>query len=105
MIICTDDFHTFSFDFHDHCDAPPFDIIAGIALLAGCTFRFHSYEKARRNRKQVISLRLHSRSLYRMNFLPARIGNTVFRCKTSSLFHHAADTKINCRFMVWGLNF
>ena len=52
-----------------HRDAPPFDIIAGTSLLAGCTFRFRPYGKLRRNRKEIISLRLNPRSLYWMKGL------------------------------------
>jgi alkylated DNA repair dioxygenase AlkB len=47
-----------------HRDAPPFDVIAGISLLSDCTFRFRPYDKALQNRKSVISIPIHSRSLY-----------------------------------------
>ncbi|WP_374166546.1 alpha-ketoglutarate-dependent dioxygenase AlkB [Arcticibacter sp. MXS-1] len=49
-----------------HRDAPPFDIIAGISLLADCSFRFRPYEKARQSRKSLISIPVSRRSLYVM---------------------------------------
>jgi alkylated DNA repair dioxygenase AlkB len=47
-----------------HRDAPPFDLIAGISLLADCTFRLRPYEKAKQNRQSTISLAVKRRSLY-----------------------------------------
>ena len=49
-----------------HRDAPPFDIIAGISLLSDCLFRLRPQEKAKQNRKAVISLPVQRRSLYIM---------------------------------------
>ena len=50
-----------------HRDAPPFDIIAGISLLSDCKFRFRPYDKAKQNRKAIISFPLLRRSLYVMS--------------------------------------
>ena len=47
-----------------HRDAPPFDIIAGISLLADCTFRFRPHEKVKQTRGSIISMLLKRRSLY-----------------------------------------
>jgi alkylated DNA repair dioxygenase AlkB len=47
-----------------HRDAPPFDVIAGISLLSDCIFRLRPYNKAKQNRKAIISFPLHRRSLY-----------------------------------------
>lgn len=47
-----------------HRDAPPFDIIAGISLMADCTFRLRPHKEAVRSRKTVISFPVHRRSLY-----------------------------------------
>jgi alkylated DNA repair dioxygenase AlkB len=49
-----------------HRDAPPFDIIAGISLQTDCVFRLRPQEKAKQNRKSVISLEVQRRSLYIM---------------------------------------
>jgi len=47
-----------------HRDAPPFDIIVGISLLADCTFRLRPYDKAKQKRNAIISLLVKQRSLY-----------------------------------------
>ena len=47
-----------------HRDAPPFDIIAGISLMADCTFRLRPQEKARQGKASVISFPVKRRSLY-----------------------------------------
>jgi alkylated DNA repair dioxygenase AlkB len=47
-----------------HRDAPPFDIIAGISLLADCTFRLRPHEKSKQGRTAVISIPVARRSLY-----------------------------------------
>jgi len=47
-----------------HRDAPPFDLIAGISLLADCTFRLRPYDKIKQNRNSIISLPVKRRSLY-----------------------------------------
>lgn len=47
-----------------HRDAPPFGIIAGISLLADCTFRLRPQESTRRTRASIVSLQVQSRSLY-----------------------------------------
>ena len=50
-----------------HRDAPPFDIIAGISLKAGCPFKFRPHEKAKQGRGTVITLPVSRRSLYVMS--------------------------------------
>jgi alkylated DNA repair dioxygenase AlkB len=52
-----------------HRDAPPFDIIAGISLMADCTFRLRPHDKAKQNRGSVISFPVNRRSLYLMQGL------------------------------------
>lgn len=47
-----------------HRDAPPFDLIAGISLMADCNFRLRPYDKAKQTRASVISLPVKRRSLY-----------------------------------------
>lgn len=47
-----------------HRDAPPFDIIVGISLYSNCIFKFRPYDKARRDRKSVISLDVKRCSAY-----------------------------------------
>jgi alkylated DNA repair dioxygenase AlkB len=47
-----------------HRDAPPFNLIAGISLMADCTFRLRPQDKAKQNRASVISFPLKRRSLY-----------------------------------------
>jgi alkylated DNA repair dioxygenase AlkB len=49
-----------------HRDAPPFDTIAGISLLADCTFRLRPHEEAKRSRRSTISFTAARRSLYIM---------------------------------------
>jgi alkylated DNA repair dioxygenase AlkB len=49
-----------------HRDAPPFDIIAGISLASTCIFKLRPYEKARQNRKAIVSMEVAPRSLYVM---------------------------------------
>lgn len=49
-----------------HRDAPPFDLIAGISLLSGCTFRLRPQEKTKQGRGFVISLPIERKSLYIM---------------------------------------
>lgn len=49
-----------------HRDAPPFDIIAGISLMADCQFRLRPHDKAKQNRANTISLVVKQRSLYIM---------------------------------------
>src|SRR4030095_14578041 len=49
-----------------HRDAPPFDMIAGISLLSDCVFRFRPYDKAKQNRKAIVSFPLKRCSLYIM---------------------------------------
>jgi alkylated DNA repair dioxygenase AlkB len=49
-----------------HRDVPQFDLIAGISLLADCTFRLRPYDKAKQTRASVISFPVHRRSLYTM---------------------------------------
>jgi alkylated DNA repair dioxygenase AlkB len=47
-----------------HRDAPPFDIIVGISLMADCTFRLRPQDKAKQGRAAVISIPVLRRSLY-----------------------------------------
>ncbi|MCW3117634.1 MAG: 2OG-Fe(II) oxygenase [Chitinophagaceae bacterium] len=47
-----------------HRDAPPFDIIAGVSLMADCTFRLRPQDKAKQGRSSVISFPVKRRSLY-----------------------------------------
>lgn len=47
-----------------HRDAPAFDLIAGISLMADCTFRLRPFDKAIQNRASVISVPVKRRSLY-----------------------------------------
>ena len=49
-----------------HRDAPPFDVIAGISLQAGCIFRFRPYEKGKQSKVSVVSINVERRSLYVM---------------------------------------
>jgi alkylated DNA repair dioxygenase AlkB len=54
-----------------HRDAPPFDIIVGISLMADCTFRLRPHDKVKQGRASIISLQVKRRSLYVMQG-PAR---------------------------------
>src|SRR6476619_6352705 len=47
-----------------HRGAPPFHIIAGISLHTDIVFRLRRQEKAKQNRKSVISFTVQRRSLY-----------------------------------------
>jgi len=47
-----------------HRDVPQFDLIAGISLLADCTFRLRPYNKTKQTRSSVISFPVQRRSLY-----------------------------------------
>jgi alkylated DNA repair dioxygenase AlkB len=47
-----------------HRDAPPFDLIAGISLLAPCTFRLRPYTAEKRTRGSIIDFLVAPRSLY-----------------------------------------
>jgi alkylated DNA repair dioxygenase AlkB len=49
-----------------HRDAPPFDKIAGISLLADCTFKLRPYDKSKQTRSAVRSFIAERRSLYLM---------------------------------------
>ena len=49
-----------------HRDAPPFDVIVGVSLLADCTFKLRPYDKAKQKRGAVISFPVKQRSLYVM---------------------------------------
>ena len=49
-----------------HRDAPPFEIIAGISIQSDCIFRLRPHEKAKQNRKAIISFPVKRRSLYAM---------------------------------------
>lgn len=47
-----------------HRDAPPFDTVVGISLLSDCVFKLRPYDKSIRNRRSIISIPVHRRSLY-----------------------------------------
>jgi alkylated DNA repair dioxygenase AlkB len=47
-----------------HRDAPPFDVIVGISLLSDCKFRLRPYDKAKQDRKSIVTLPVSRRSLY-----------------------------------------
>lgn len=47
-----------------HRDAPPFDQIVGISLLADCKFRLRPHAKAKQSRTSIISFPVTRRSLY-----------------------------------------
>jgi alkylated DNA repair dioxygenase AlkB len=47
-----------------HRDVPQFDLIAGISLLADCTFRLRPYDKTKQTRSSVISFPVQRCSLY-----------------------------------------
>jgi alkylated DNA repair dioxygenase AlkB len=49
-----------------HRDAPPFDIIAGLSLLADCSFKLRPHDKEKQTRSATISLPVQRRSLYSM---------------------------------------
>jgi alkylated DNA repair dioxygenase AlkB len=49
-----------------HRDAPPFDVIVGVSLMADCTFRLRPQDKEKQTRANVISLTASRRSLYIM---------------------------------------
>ena len=47
-----------------HRDAPPFDLIAGISLVADCTFQLRPQDKQKQGRSSVISFAAQLLSLY-----------------------------------------
>jgi len=47
-----------------HRDAPPFDIIAGISLMADCNFKLRPYDKAKQTRASIVTIPVKRRSLY-----------------------------------------
>ena len=49
-----------------HRDAPPFDTIVGISLLADCIFKLRPHDKAKQGRHSVITFPLKRRSMYIM---------------------------------------
>jgi alkylated DNA repair dioxygenase AlkB len=49
-----------------HRDAPPFNMIAGVSLLADCNFKLRPHDKAKRSGNATISLEVERRSLYIM---------------------------------------
>jgi alkylated DNA repair dioxygenase AlkB len=50
-----------------HRDAMPFEIVAGVSLLADCLFKLRPYEKEKRSRKSTITVNVDRRSLYIMS--------------------------------------
>jgi alkylated DNA repair dioxygenase AlkB len=49
-----------------HRDAPPFAIIAGVSLLADCSFKLRPHDKSKQTRKATIVYPVNRRSLYTM---------------------------------------
>jgi alkylated DNA repair dioxygenase AlkB len=49
-----------------HRDAPPFDWVMGISLMADCIFRLRPYDKAKQSRRSLVSFPVGRRSLYLM---------------------------------------
>ena len=49
-----------------HRDAPPFDIVAGVSLLADCNFKLRPHDKEKQTRSATITLPIQRRSLYSM---------------------------------------
>ncbi|MFT3910908.1 MAG: alpha-ketoglutarate-dependent dioxygenase AlkB [Ferruginibacter sp.] len=49
-----------------HRDAPPFDIIAGVSLLADCNFKLRPHDKEKQTRAATVSLPIQRCSLYSM---------------------------------------
>ena len=49
-----------------HRDAPPFDMVAGVSLLADCNFKLRPHAKEKQTRNATIVLPVQRRSLYRM---------------------------------------
>lgn len=47
-----------------HRDAPPFDVIAGISLMADCVFKLRPHDKNQQGRGSIISIPVDRRSLY-----------------------------------------
>ena len=47
-----------------HWDAPPFDVIVGVSLMANCTFRLRPHDKIKQGRGSIISFPVIRRSLY-----------------------------------------
>jgi len=47
-----------------HRDAPPFDIIIGISLMADCNFKLRPHEKQKQTRSATINLEVQRRSIY-----------------------------------------
>jgi alkylated DNA repair dioxygenase AlkB len=47
-----------------HRDAPPFDTIVGISLLADCDFRLRPYKAEKKHKSAILHLTVQRRSLY-----------------------------------------
>ena len=47
-----------------HRDAPPFDTIAGLSLMADCVFRLRPHDKTKQSRSTTLSFPVKPRSLY-----------------------------------------
>ena len=47
-----------------HRDAFPFEVVAGVSLLADCTFRLRPFERRKQSRKSIRSCVVKRRSLY-----------------------------------------
>lgn len=50
-----------------HRDAMPYEIIAGVSLLADCQFKLRPYHRENRTRKTTITFPVKRRSLYKMS--------------------------------------
>jgi alkylated DNA repair dioxygenase AlkB len=60
------------------CDAPPFDLIAGLSLLSDCTFRFRPYDKAMQKRKSIKPVPPNDVLYMLLEEWRVLIGNIVF---------------------------
>jgi alkylated DNA repair dioxygenase AlkB len=52
-----------------HRDAPPFDVIVGISLMADCMFKLRPHDKNKQSRQSIVSLPVARRSIYVMSGL------------------------------------
>jgi alkylated DNA repair dioxygenase AlkB len=64
-----------------HRDAPPFETIVGISLLADCIFKLRPHEKEKQVRSGTISLPVQRRSIYTMT----GIAKTAWQHSTAPL--------------------
>jgi alkylated DNA repair dioxygenase AlkB len=71
-----------------HRDAFPFEIIAGISLMADCVFKLRPYKKEKQGRGSIISVLVKRRSLY------------VIRGKARMEWEHSTAPVKNVRYSV-----